>query len=137
MNKKELSRFTERLLAEKARILNMPGRIRKEELQLSTDDLADEADLASSGLSQSMNIRLRDRETLLLRKIEEALSKIERGEFISPKPSELVMLIRSEIPNVSLPAIHDPNGQLDRCAGPAVDSQTGEGRKLGWFDAYP
>ncbi len=81
MKKKELIRFTDRLLEEKARILNMPGRIRKEELQLSTDDLADEADLASSGLTQSMNIRLRDRETLLLRKIEEALGKIERNEF--------------------------------------------------------
>ena len=81
MKKKDLSRFTESLLEEKARILNMPGRIRKEELQLSTDDLADEADLASSGLTQSMTIRLRDRETLLLRKIEEALSKIDRGEF--------------------------------------------------------
>ena len=81
MKKKDLNRFAERLTEEKARILNGPARIRREELALSTDDLADEADLASSGLTQSMNIRLRDRETLLLKKIEEALNKIQRNEF--------------------------------------------------------
>ena len=80
MKKKDLNRFADRLVEEKSRILNGP-RISKEELALSTDDLADEADLASSGLTQSMNIRLRDRETLLLKKIEEALHKIQRGEF--------------------------------------------------------
>lgn len=81
MKKKDLNRFAERLTEEKARILNGPARIRREELALSTDDLADEADLASSGLTQSMNIRLRDRETLLLKKIEGALNKIHSGEF--------------------------------------------------------
>ncbi len=81
MKKKDLNRFADRLRDEKTRILSGPARIRREELQLSPDDLADEADLASSGLTQSMNIRLRDRETLLLKKIETALSKIDRGEF--------------------------------------------------------
>ncbi len=81
MKKKDLIRFADRLREEKSRILSGPARIRREELQLSQDDLADEADLASSGLTQSINIRLRDRETLLLKKIETALSKIDRGEF--------------------------------------------------------
>ena len=81
MKKKDLSRFENRLREEKDRILGTPARIRREDIQLSPDDLADEADLASSGLTQSMNIRLRDRETLLLKKIDTALLKIAHGEF--------------------------------------------------------
>lgn len=52
-----------------------------EDMTLSADDLADEVDLASSELNQSMALRLRDRERLLLHKIEVALAKIESGKF--------------------------------------------------------
>jgi len=38
-------------------------------------------DLASSELNQSVALRLRDRERLLLQKIEIALAKIEEGTF--------------------------------------------------------
>ena len=48
---------------------------------LSTDDLPDEVDLASSESDQSMNLRLRDRERVLLRKIDKALEKIEDGTY--------------------------------------------------------
>ena len=47
----------------------------------STDDLPDEVDLASSESEQSMSLRLRDRERVLLRKIEKALKKIEEGTY--------------------------------------------------------
>jgi DnaK suppressor protein len=52
-----------------------------QEFAVSTDDLADETDLASSELEQSMQMRLRNRETLFLRKIEEALARISAGTF--------------------------------------------------------
>jgi DnaK suppressor protein len=81
MKKKDLARFAERLREEKAKILNHTQKNRKEELTLSTDDLADEVDLASSELNQGMTLRLRDREMLLLKKIEEALSKIDTGTY--------------------------------------------------------
>lgn len=81
MKKKDLARFADRLREEKAKILNHTGKIKRDELQLSTDDLADEVDLASSDLSQSVTLRLRDREMLLLKKIEEALAKIDSGSF--------------------------------------------------------
>jgi DnaK suppressor protein len=81
MKKKDLARFAERLREEKAKILNHTQKNRKEELTLSTDDLADEVDLASSELNQGMTLRLRDREMLLLKKIEEALSKIDAGTY--------------------------------------------------------
>lgn len=81
MKKKDLVRFGELLREEKARVLNHTGKASKEEITLSTDDLADEADLASSEINQSVALRLRDRERLLLHKIEIALSKIDAGTF--------------------------------------------------------
>jgi len=80
MKKKDLERFAERLREEKAKILNHTGK-KQEELTLSTDDLADEVDLASSELNQSVALRLRDRERSLLQKIEAALAKIDAGLF--------------------------------------------------------
>lgn len=45
------------------------------------EDLPDEVDLASSEEAQSMNLRLRDRERVLLRKIDKALKKIADGTY--------------------------------------------------------
>ena len=81
MKKKDLERFASRLREEKASILNHTEKTKKEDLTLSSDDLADEVDLASSELNQSVALRLRDRERLLLHKIEIALSKIDSGSF--------------------------------------------------------
>ena len=50
-------------------------------LGFSQDDLPDEIDLATSEADQSMNLRLRDRERVLLKKIDRTLEKIEDGEF--------------------------------------------------------
>mgnify|MGYP006273060843 FL=1 len=79
MKKKELARFTEKLLEEKSRLLNHSEK--KDDLQMSHDDLADEVDLASSELNQNVALKLRDRERSLLQKIELALAKIEEGTF--------------------------------------------------------
>ncbi len=81
MKKKDLARFAQLLREEKARVLNHADKSKHEDLQLSTDDLADEVDLASSELNQSVSLRLRDRERSLLHKIEVALAKIESGTF--------------------------------------------------------
>src|SRR5262249_35315916 len=81
MKKKDLSRFADRLREEKSKILNHTDKTKHDDLTLSTDDLADEVDLASSELNQSVALRLRDRERLLLQKIEVALSKIDTGTF--------------------------------------------------------
>ena len=79
MKKKDMARFAERLREEKTRLLNHTEK--KEDLTMSTDDLADEVDLASSELNQNVALRLRDRERSLLQKIEIALSKIDAGTF--------------------------------------------------------
>ena len=79
MKKKELARFSQKLIEEKSRLLNHSEK--KDDLQMSHDDLADEVDLASSELNQSMSLRIRDRERELVLRIEEALAKIEEGTF--------------------------------------------------------
>ncbi len=98
MKKKDLSKFADLLREEKARILNHTEKNKKEDLTLSAEDLADEVDLASSELSQTVSLRLRDRERSELLRIEEALSKIEDGfygtcesceEQIEPKRLEI------------------------------------------------
>ena len=80
MKKKDLELFLTRLQDEKARILNNTNK-KNADLALSTDDLADEVDQASSELNQSVALRLRDRDRLMLYKIELALGKIQSGTF--------------------------------------------------------
>ncbi len=81
MKKKDLSKFAELLHQEKARILNHSEKNKNADLTLSTDDLADEVDLASSELNQNVSLKLRDRERAVLQKIQDALSKIEEGSY--------------------------------------------------------
>jgi DnaK suppressor protein len=81
MRAKELERFKKLLLVQKAELLNNTRKLLKEEAQHSSDDLADETDLASSEVNQSLTLRLRDRERLLIQKVEAALSKIHNGSY--------------------------------------------------------
>ena len=81
MRAKELERFKKLLLSQKAELLNNTRKLLKEEAQHSSDDLADETDLASSEINQSLTLRLRDRERLLIQKVEAALSKIQNGSY--------------------------------------------------------
>ncbi len=81
MRAKELERFKKLLLNQKSELLNSTRQMLKEEAQHSADDLADETDLAVSGVNQNLTLRLRDRERVLLLKIESALSKIEKGSY--------------------------------------------------------
>jgi len=56
-------------------------KLMNEEFNLKSDDLSDEVDLASAELEQSMRMRLRSREALYMKKINEALEKIQAGTF--------------------------------------------------------
>lgn len=81
MNKKELKRFREILTGRREEILKTAAQLKERGMGFSTDDLPDEVDLASSESDQSLNLRLRDRERVLFKKIEKALKKIEEGEY--------------------------------------------------------
>ncbi len=52
-----------------------------EDFSLKSDDLSDESDLSSATLEQGMRMQLRNREALFLKKIDEALLKIQSGTF--------------------------------------------------------
>ncbi len=52
-----------------------------EDFQLTRDDMLDEADMTSSEMETSMRMRLRNRETLFLKKVDEAIQRIAEGSF--------------------------------------------------------
>jgi len=81
LKKKDLKKFREILLAKKAEILKNAKRTLAEDMTLDSDDLPDEMDLASSEYLQSFTFRLRGREKTFLKKIDNALAKIEEGTF--------------------------------------------------------
>lgn len=81
MNKRDLKKFKTLLEDRKQEILAQAESSKEKGMTFDPDDLPDEVDLASSEADQSMNLRLRDRERVLLRKVEKALSKIDEGEY--------------------------------------------------------
>jgi DnaK suppressor protein len=81
LNQKDLKRFKKILEENKRVVLNSAKKTLSEELVYDTDDLPDEIDQASSEYNQSLAARLRDREKFLLKKIEDALSRIESNTY--------------------------------------------------------
>lgn len=81
MNKKEIVHFKKLLEERKAALVNTINNTKEQGLGFDAADLPDEIDLASTEADQSMNLRLRDRERVLLKKIERTLEKIEEGNF--------------------------------------------------------
>lgn len=81
MSDRELVHFR-RILEEKrlALVKNAQASL-EQDMQLDTNEMPDEVDLASSEYIQSFALRLRGRERNFLDKIETALRKIDRGEF--------------------------------------------------------
>lgn len=57
------------------------SRTSRVDLSTSPDDLADEADLASSDMAKGMQTRLGNREILFLKKVNEALERVEEGTY--------------------------------------------------------
>ena len=82
MKKKELKRFKELLGEGRVELTKITDATKERAtMVVSPDDLADEVDLASTESDQSMSLRLRDRERILLHKIDKALEKIEDGTY--------------------------------------------------------
>lgn len=81
MNKKELKKFKELLLERKEQLLQSANAQKEGQLGVDQDDLPDEVDQASTETGQQLQLRLRDRENVLLKKIGKALAKIEDGTY--------------------------------------------------------
>ncbi len=80
MDKTILDRFRT-LFFQHRRELLYSGKVLNEEFHLKTDDLADEGDLTSTEGETAMRMRLRNREALFLKRIDEALLRIQNGSF--------------------------------------------------------
>ena len=81
MNKKQLEHFKSKLLEARNKILNSGVLSNYEDLQIKSDDLADEADLASNTINQQVSFSIRDREMNKLKRIDAALERIEEGSY--------------------------------------------------------
>jgi DnaK suppressor protein len=76
-----MDKFKTLLLQAKIKIIN-GGILRStEDLTVSSDDLSDEADLATSVINQQVTFNMRQRELGKLKAIEDALYRIEQGNY--------------------------------------------------------
>ncbi len=80
LRKTVVARFRKMFETQRQNIL-YNDRIIREDFNVNGDDRFDEVDQASADVEQSMRMRLRNRETLYLKKVEEALKRIEDGIF--------------------------------------------------------
>ncbi len=81
MKKSELKELKDNLEKRRDEILAQAASVKEPVYSFKEEDLLDEVDLASSESDQNMSIRLRDRERILLKKIEKALVKIDSSEY--------------------------------------------------------
>ncbi|SHO45634.1 RNA polymerase-binding protein DksA [Desulfopila aestuarii] len=80
MDKATLEQFKEQLITKKEEILAEVGKTLNE-MTDQTTNIPDPNDRATVESGRSFELRIRDRERKLLSKIEEALVRIEEGEF--------------------------------------------------------
>lgn len=80
MRKTAIKKF-KRIFEQRRNEILFNDKILREDFLVNSDDRYDELDQASSDVEQSMRMRLRNRERLYLKKIHEALQRIEDGIF--------------------------------------------------------
>lgn len=83
MDARQLQEFRALLLSRRQQIFSKAREVKKSEegVGVSADDLLDSMDLATSVTSQTLNMQFQDRERSVLLEIDEALRRIEAGEF--------------------------------------------------------
>lgn len=80
MKKEVLKRFKRLFEKQKENVL-YNDKVLRDDFQVSVDDRMDDVDQASTEAEQALRMRLRNRESLLIKKIDEALRRIEEGSF--------------------------------------------------------
>ena len=81
MNEKKLMYFRDKLLKIRNQIVNSGVLSNLEDLKIKSEDLADEADLASSTINQQVTFSIREKEMTKLRRVDAALARVEDGTF--------------------------------------------------------
>jgi DnaK suppressor protein len=69
------------LFEEQKRNLTYSQAVLDDNFNLVKEDMLDEVDMSTTELETSMRMRLRNREALFLKKIDEALARIQDGSF--------------------------------------------------------
>ncbi len=96
MNKEQLEQFKTLLQDKRSEILAEAGKTLSE-MEDQTSNIPDPNDRASVESGRSFELRIRDRESKLLAKIEEALVRIDEGEYgACEECEELIGLKRLE-----------------------------------------
>ncbi|KUF11369.1 RNA polymerase-binding protein DksA [Pseudoponticoccus marisrubri] len=107
MNERQLEYFRRKLLAWKADLL-ADSRDTIEALQEGTRNIPDVTDRASEETDRAIELRTRDRQRKLVSKIEQALRRIEEGEYgyceVTGEPISLKRLDARPIATMSLEA---------------------------------
>ncbi len=81
MDEKKIEHFRKKLLNARSQIMNSGILSNLEDLKIKSDDLADEADLASNTINQQVSFSIREKEVNKLRRIDAALARIEEGHY--------------------------------------------------------
>jgi DnaK suppressor protein len=80
MTKDKLKKFKKIFEAQRSALL-FSDKVVREDFNVNVDDRFDEVDQATTDMEQSMRMRLRNRESFYIKKVEEALARIEEGTF--------------------------------------------------------
>ena len=80
MKPEQTTKFKKLFEEQKAALL-YSNKLINEDFAVNTDEMSDEIDLSSAELEQNMRVRLRSREALFLKKIDQSLEKIQAGTF--------------------------------------------------------
>jgi DnaK suppressor protein len=81
LTQEQLEHFRKLLLEEKNKILAKVDQLKRGDIHTSREDMLDDADAASVEIDHNLLFRIRGRETHLIKKIDEALAKIDNGTF--------------------------------------------------------
>jgi DnaK suppressor protein len=81
LNEKDNSYFKKELSNQKASLLRDANKTMENDLNVVEEELADSIDRSSVETDRNFTLRLRDRERKLIKKIDEALDRLENGEF--------------------------------------------------------
>lgn len=107
LKKKDIERFKAILVERRAHLLKQAEATYERGLSVQAEELPDEVDLASAEADQSMDLLLRDRERILLRKIDKALKKFETNDYgVCEECGEMISVQRLEARPVAEYCIH-------------------------------
>lgn len=81
MNNEVVMKFKKLFEEEKTKLQYANASIIQKDFEIQSDEMSDEVDLTSVVMEQGMKMRLRSREALFLKKIDEALDRISAGTF--------------------------------------------------------